>query len=138
LLNWLKGFKYKPKKVFIVHGEANAKEEFAKEAEHTLNMKCIVPQYETIYDIKAEDELEEINVFDSVYSDGAVVLNKEKKIIKLTEDVEKLRKLFDDALKLTQNHLNNENIKKESLIKINNNILELENEILNLTILSGK
>lgn len=137
LLNWLKGFKYKPKKVFIVHGEANAKEEFAKEVEHTLNMKCIVPQYETIYDIKA-DELEEINVFDSVYSDDALVLNKEKKIIKLTEDVEKLRKLFDDALQLTQNHLNNENIKKESLIKINNNILELENEILNLTILSGK
>ncbi|MDD4780587.1 MAG: MBL fold metallo-hydrolase [Tissierellia bacterium] len=139
LINWLKGFKDKPKKVFIVHGEPNSKEEFAKEVEGTLQMKCIIPQYETIYDIN-DYVLEEMNAYEinTEKSDDIEWLNKERKIIKLTEDVEKLRKLFDDALQLTQNYINNDNIKKESLIKINNNILELENELLNLTILSGK
>ncbi|MDD2493913.1 MAG: MBL fold metallo-hydrolase [Tissierellia bacterium] len=139
LINWLKGFKDKPKKVFIVHGEPNSKEEFAKEVEGTLQMKCIIPQYETIYDIN-DYVLEEMNAYEinTEKSDDIECLNKERKIIKLTEDVEKLRKLFDDALQLTQNYINNDNIKKESLIKINNNILELENELLNLTILSGK
>jgi metallo-beta-lactamase family protein len=45
--------------------------------------------------------------------------------------------LFENALKLTEGNLKKD-INLDSLNKINNNIIEIENEIINLTMLNGK
>jgi len=145
LLAWLQGFKEKPKKVFIVHGETESKADFAKEVTEKLGFSCIVPEYNTIYDIKSVDSMQEIQVDNKakLYEEAIVEIHKdietatEEQIKELTKDVEKLKILFENAVKLTEGQLKKD-INVESINKINNNIIEIENEIMNLTMLSGK
>ncbi len=139
LIKWLKGFKIKPKKVFIVHGEPEAKLEFANEITHTLGIDCIVPQYNTLYSISNISDVREINIAED---DSAVEnykpIDRDKQIKDLTKDVDELKKLFENALKLTEGYINKDDAKSDALNKINNNIKEIENEILNLTMLSSR
>lgn len=147
LLAWLQGFTEKPKKVFIVHGEAESKADFAKEVTEKLGLSCIVPEYNTIYDIKSVDSVEEFHIDNKaktkLYEEAVAEIHKdienatEEQIKELTKDVEKLKILFENALKLTEGQLKKD-INVESINKINNNIIEIENEIMNLTMLSGK
>lgn len=44
LLKWLEGFDVKPKKVFVVHGEKDAAEDFAGFVEQKLGMETVVPR----------------------------------------------------------------------------------------------
>lgn len=139
LMKWIKGFKEKPKKIFIVHGEPDSKADFAKEITETLKLNCIVPKYNTIYDIKTVASVEEIKIKDeAVFIDKDKEVDKEKQIQELTNNVKELKKLFENALRLTEGYLNKDDLKQESLNKINNNIKEIENEIFNLTMLSGR
>ncbi|MGB4439723.1 MAG: MBL fold metallo-hydrolase [Sedimentibacter sp.] len=137
LMNWLKGFKEKPKKIFIVHGESESKIAFAKEVKDTLNIDCIIPEYNKIYDIKNQSEVKEVVLEDA----GAVKIRqkaKENQISELLKEMEELKKTFEKALNNTEGYLKNDNINIEEYKKINNNIMSLENEILNLSILSSK
>jgi len=147
LLAWLQGFKEKPKKLFIVHGETESKADFAKEVTEKLGFSCIIPEYNTIYDINPVDSIKEIHVDNkaesNLYEKAIVELHKdietatEEQIKELTKDVEKLKILFENALKLTAGQLK-KGINVDSINKINNNIIEIEHEIMNLTMLSGK
>ncbi|HCS73081.1 MAG TPA: MBL fold hydrolase, partial [Clostridiales bacterium] len=58
LLDWLKHFKNNPR-VFIVHGEEDAKNEFAEEVEEKLGLECLVPEYNHVYEIRKR-QIEEI------------------------------------------------------------------------------
>jgi len=49
LLEWLKGFKEAPKKVFVVHGEPDAREDFSKKIEEELGFSTVVPQMNSEY-----------------------------------------------------------------------------------------
>lgn len=49
LLDWLKGFKEAPKKVFIVHGEPDARDEFSKKIEDELGFSTVVPKMNSEY-----------------------------------------------------------------------------------------
>lgn len=140
LINWLKGFKVKPKKVFVVHGEPEAKLEFADEITKTLGIDCIVPQYNKIYNISNISDVKEINISRDYTKDDEKykTVDRERQIKELTNDVAELKRLFENALKLTEGYINKDDIKSDSLNKINNNIKEIENEILNLTMLSGR
>ena len=52
LIKWLKGFKQKPKYVFIVHGEPSASIHFAQSIRETLNWNdVIIPTLQTTFDI---------------------------------------------------------------------------------------
>lgn len=147
LMKWLGGFKEKPKNVFIVHGELESKIDFAKSVTTELGLNCIVPEYNVIYDIKPFEHVNEIKFNDSdkttkldgLTSEVKKIIEKanEEQIKELTKDVEELRRLFENALKLTEGNLKKD-INLDSLNKINNNIIEIENEIINLTMLNGK
>lgn len=135
LLNWIEGFKEKPGKIFIVHGESQAKEAFAKEVENKFNINCIVPEYNVIYDIKKK------NIINEVVLDNTTKMQeqaKEEHIKELLIEVENLKAAFENALKNTEGYLKGQIINKEEFTKINNNILNLENEIMNLTMISAK
>jgi len=137
LMNWLKGFKEKPKKVFIVHGEQESKISFAQEVEDTLGINCIIPEYNKVYEIGKEFEVEEVLLEDK---DLAQIRQKAKEdqISDLLREIEKLKKIFDRALGNTEGFLKKDDINIDEYKKINNNILSLENEILNLSMLSSK
>jgi metallo-beta-lactamase family protein len=137
LMKWIGAFKKKPKKVFIVHGENDAKAEFAKAVEDNLSIECIVPQFSHIY------ELDENKIFVSKNSKDTQNLSKSiqpadtEKIDNLLKDIDSVKKLFNNALNLTQGSLNYD-VNAEKYNDISNRLIELENALMNLTILAGR
>lgn len=134
LLNWIEAFGEKPGKIFIVHGEKDSKEAFAKEVKNKFNIDCIVPEYNVIYDIKKKNIIKEI----SYKSDENRQEARAEHILELLNEVERLKNAFENALKNTEGYLKGQVIDKEKVTKINNNILSLENEIMNLTMINTK
>jgi len=45
ILDWLKNFKQKPKKVFITHGDQDSTASLKDKIENTFNWKCVIPEY---------------------------------------------------------------------------------------------
>ena len=60
LLSWLKGFRQKPRKLFIVHGEGQSKADFARDVEEQLGIDCIIPEYNQVYEIRSKSVVEEV------------------------------------------------------------------------------
>lgn len=142
LLNWLRGFKEKPNTVFIVHGEEESKLNFAKEVKETLGLHCIVPEYNVVYEIKKSQNIEEtvpaeVTLTESKRAATAKVNVNEKLINNLLADIDELKEIFYVAVEGTKKHLK-ENITLEDYKKINNTIIDLENELINLTMLSNE
>jgi len=54
LLKWLAGFKEKPKKIFLVHGEEEAKKSFAITAKNILGLDCTVVEDVSEYSLSDE------------------------------------------------------------------------------------
>ncbi len=142
LLEWLKGYKEKPNTVFIVHGEEESKLNFAREVKETLGLNTIIPEYNVVYEIKKSKNIERVPVFTSekvcakpeASSKGNV---NEKLISDLLTDVDELKQIFDVAFERTKKHVK-ENINMEDYKKINNTIIDLENELINLTMLTNE
>jgi len=145
LLNWLKGFKEKPKSVFIVHGEQESKLNFAKEVKETLGLNCIIPEYNKVYEIRKSKNIEEIHVAETetktAITSRAAFASKtnvnEKLINDLLADIEELKQIFEVAAERAKKHVT-ENINIDDYKKINNTIIDLENEVINLTMLTNK
>ena len=51
LIEWLKGFEDKPKKLFIVHGEEKSSNIFAERVEKELQWDTLIPEYLQIYQL---------------------------------------------------------------------------------------
>lgn len=145
LLNWLKGFKEKPKTVFIVHGEQESKLNFAKEVRESLGLNCIVPEYNVVYEIKKSKNIEEIqvteaetNTVDASRKAPATKGHVNEKLIKdLVADIEELKQIFEIAAERTKKHVT-QNINIDDYKKINNAIIDLENEVITLTMLTNE
>jgi metallo-beta-lactamase family protein len=136
MLEWLQGFKEKPKKVFLVHGEPDSKKEFAEEIEKQLGMSCIIPEYNTAYEIKSSTAMEEVDLSDELITGRRETANKEEVEI-LLKNLQDLKVMFENAFSKTEGYLKDQLVNKEAYKKINNNILELENELINLKMLGN-
>ena len=136
LLNWLRNFREKPGKLFLVHGEAESKAEFAGEVEKTLGIDCIVPVYNDIYEIKGKTAVEAIGSGEEKLS--ADRRQAEDPVRELRKEIQNLKKLFESSLDLAEIYINNAKIPADQYHRINNVLLDLEHDIVNLTALSGK
>jgi len=132
LLNWIGGFNEKPGNIFIVHGEKESKEAFAMEVKERFGINSIIPQYNVVYDIKKRNLINEV-----VFKDEKQKV-KDKQIQELLKEVDELRKAFENALSKTKGCLRLEDVDTDKFENINNNIKSLENEIMNLTMISAK
>lgn len=56
LLRWLRKFRTKPKKVFLVHGEEDVLPQFAAQIEQELNLTTYIPQYKETVELPAAGE----------------------------------------------------------------------------------
>lgn len=139
LLNWLKGFIEKPKTVFIVHGEHESKLNFAKEVKETLGLHCIVPEYNVVYDIKKSKNIEMVPVIDEKINTNTISRNKanEKLVNNLLADIEELKEIFEVTQDRIKKHVT-ENISIEDYKKVNNAIIDLENDLINLTMITNE
>ncbi len=135
LMNWLRDFKQKPKKIFIVHGEPQAKLDFAREVEETLGIGCIVPEYNEVYEVHRTIVKGSRPATLSSPEDMKV---SAEHIEELQRGLRNLKELFDNSVKLIDNNINPDSTTLSKYNQINNIILHLENELINLTLAGGK
>ncbi|MDO5441408.1 MAG: MBL fold metallo-hydrolase [Bacillota bacterium] len=123
LFAWLTGFEKMPKKVFLVHGEMEAKENFAKFVEERCGWQPVVVRGYNEYDLAAGDETE----------------NETAELaFALDEDVESLRRRISDMHSELESILYNTKlavdgeISVKRMVELKNNIAELEKDIYGL------
>ena len=131
LLEWLGGFKAKPKEIFLVHGEEAAKVEFAKKIMDTYGYDTTIIRNYDSYEL----ETGELITAEDVAMDSMGSLNTEE----LAKRVEEVHKHIDNALYQSK-LLANQKLSAERIAELNNILISLEKETINLgaTIADGE
>ena len=123
LLEWLKGFRKEPKRIFLVHGEPEAKESFAETVEKELGYHPVVVNGNSEY-ILEKDELVSADTVMEDAVDEETLNNLRKTLFEIHRSIEDI--LYNTKLAV------GENISGEKMAKINNMVLELEKSTINL------
>lgn len=127
LLNWVGGFKKKPKKVFIVHGEDNSAHNLSNEIESRFKMPTVVPSLGDTYEIESSDL--ELQVKGEDLS-KLYVKNIEFQMGKVKNQLEVMQGKKDQFL--------DEKLLNEDYDNINNRLIELNHILMDLNMLLGK
>lgn len=135
MLDWIRGFEEKPKKVFLVHGEDDAKASFAEEIEKTLGLSCIIPEYNKVYEVKKQQAVKETIVEEAEKISKAIDANQ---IEDLKKEIEEIKEIFEKTMANTKDYIDDSKINAEKYKDISNKILALQSEILNLSMVSTK
>lgn len=127
LLDWLKGFKKLPKKIFIVHGENESCTEFSKEINNKFNIGTIVPDMNDEFEIYGRSN--DNDSFENL-------------------DIEQQRKNIAKEFKLVVEEFNNLNNKSHRLLNqkllnknydlIKNKLIDLQQKLLDISVLLGE
>ena len=125
---WLKGFKNKPKKIFVVHGEEEATGEVSKKIEEELKIKTHIPELGETLTIELERVL---------FSEKVEIDKRNREIRELEEGIEKLKSTFWPLLQKLGYKANNSADSKK-LVKIRNKLIELQKDVLDLNMMLVK
>ncbi|OHW63420.1 ribonuclease [Andreesenia angusta] len=126
LLEWLSGFKSMPKKVFLLHGEEEAKHAFADTVKQALLYECTVVEDVSEYDLESDVRLS-IKDTRSKASIGSQIIKAKDKLYSIHND-------FEDIINLaTEKTMNDEKMNEAS-----NMILRIEEMVLKLKSLMGE
>ena len=123
LLAWLKGFQKEPKHIFLVHGEQQAKEDFAETVRKELGYDPVVVKGNSEFVLEKDEIVSETQAIDDAV-DAETVNNIRHNLLDIhrrTEDI-----LYNTNLALGGK------ISREKLSQINNIVLELEKSTINL------
>ena len=123
LLAWLGGFRKQPKHIFLVHGEPDAKADFAETVKETLGYEPIVVQGNSEY-VLQKDEIVNKNEAMQDAMDSEALESVKKNIGDIHRRLEGI--LYHTRLAV------NEALPPEKLAEINNIVLELEKYSVNL------
>ena len=122
---WIKGFKNKPKKVFVVHGEAEAAKYISKRIEEEIKIETYIPEIGETLKIEGERIL---------HGKKTELAKRDKEYKELEESIEKLKITFWPTLQRLENQANN-NANGEKLVKIRNKLIELQKDISDLSMM---
>ena len=125
LLQWLRGFQKEPKKIFLVHGEPEAKIDFAATIKAEIGYEVVVVNANAEYELEAASG-ELVNMEEAMAE--AV---DEKKINESRNNLFNVRRRLEDIIYNTDLAVGPET-SPEKLARINNIILELEKSAINL------
>jgi len=125
IMQWLRNFKKRPKKVFLVHGEQEALATLSDLIQHELNMTTIVPQIGDHFLLKGTDEIISIE-------EAEEKIQKEQQLFE--EEAEQLRELMTFVLEQIEEK-SKEELPIEEVAKLRNKIMELRKEGLELSLL---
>lgn len=123
LLEWLGGFKAKPKEIFLVHGEEEAKTVFSQKIKETFGYDSTIIRDYSSYEL----ETGELLTAESVAVDALDYLHSEE----LAKRVEEVHKHLENALYQTK-MLAGQNLSAERVAALNNILLSLEKDTVNL------
>lgn len=123
LLAWLGGFQKEPKHIFLVHGEPDAKEDFARTVEEKLGYHPIVVQGNSEYVLEKDEILNRQQAMRDAM-DNEALENVKKNIADIHRRLEGI--LYNTHLAVDSS------LSPEKLAQINNIVLELEKDSVNL------
>ena len=126
LMNWLKGFKKLPKKIFVVHGEKESTTGFAQFIKEELNVEAIVPNLNDQFDLDYHEVVPFIQKLPMT----------EGQQEELNLQVDDISVLFTHTLALSE-HVLGLKLSAEDYNKIKNQLIELEKDLLDLGMLLG-
>lgn len=123
LMTWLGGFQQQPKQIFLVHGEMDAKEDFAASIKSELGYDPIVVRGNSEYVLEKDEIVNIEQAMAEAVDDETVAKTKSNlaDIERRLEDIVATAKLAVDA-----------DIDPEKMARINNIVLELEKATINL------
>jgi len=122
---WLKGFKNKPKKIFVVHGEEEATKEMSERIEEELNIKTHIPELGESLTIEGEIV---------VFGEKVELEKRIKDYNEVEENIEQLKLKLLPILKRLEYKTNNR-FDDEELIKIKNKLIEIQKDVVDLNML---
>ncbi|MDO4545218.1 MAG: MBL fold metallo-hydrolase [Bacillota bacterium] len=123
LLTWLKGFQKEPKYIFLVHGEPEAKEDFAKTVKEQIGFDPIVVHGNSEFVL----EKDEIVNMEQAMADAI----DEETLDSTRNNLSDIHRRLEDIL-YNAKLVVDDDISPEKLAKINNIVLELEKSTINL------
>lgn len=129
LIKWLKGFKHFPEKVFIVHGEDDSRADFKKTVASIFGKDPIVPKLNEVFNCR-------IDTREPIETVTEVLLAKKDDLEELKGDLDHLKAIYQDTLKKTGDLLDDK-LKEDEFNLIKNKLIELERNIINLSMLLG-
>ncbi len=123
LMNFVYSFNnQKPKHIFLVHGEDEAKETLKQKIENEAKINVTIPSYGEKYELLDNPELLE-----------KIKTNKPKTIkSEIIQRLEKLQLEVDDMKASVQEDLGNPELKDEDMFRINQKMKDLEQNILKI------
>ncbi|MFZ5969387.1 MAG: MBL fold metallo-hydrolase RNA specificity domain-containing protein [Bacillota bacterium] len=122
LMDWMRGFKKPPKKVFVVHGEQDATANLAELIRQAFRTETIVPN------------LHDSFILNGVTRENPVDTIREKK--DQNKDVEAIFARFMDAVEHAEN-LVACTVSQENHDEVKNKLIQLEREIMNFNMILG-
>lgn len=133
LVDWLRGFQQVPKKIFLVHGEPDAKADLAKTVQEELGLELVVVNANSEYELEAASG-ELISM-----SEAMAEAVDERTINEARHNLFNVRRRLEDIIYNTDLAVG-QDTSPEQLARINNIILELEKSAINLgaTLTEGK
>lgn len=124
LIDWLKGLEKQPRQIFLVHGEMDAKEEFAKTVKEEVGFDTVVVKGNSEYELIRDEMITTKAAAEKEIDEGA--------INNTTSNIFSVHRRIEDILYNARQALNDENISPDKLAKINNIVMELEKNTMNL------
>lgn len=123
LLSWLSGFREKPSEVFLVHGETEAKHDFAKTIKNELGYEATVVDGVSEFILENNKILNKEQALKEAVNQESII-NIKKRISDIHYDLEKI--LYNTQLAI------DEELAPQRAAEIKNIVLELEKMSLNL------
>ncbi len=125
ILQWIKSFKNKPKKIFVVHGEEEATKEISGKIEEELSIKTYIPELGESVSIEGESVLP---------GERLEINGKSEELREIEESVEKLKSIFWLTLQRLE-HKTDHGVDSEELNNFKNKLIDIQKSILDLNML---
>ncbi|WP_129600169.1 MBL fold metallo-hydrolase RNA specificity domain-containing protein [Anaerophilus nitritogenes] len=127
LIDWMKGFKKLPKKVFIVHGEEDSSQAFSDLIQEKFHIDTIIPNIGYVFEIKD-------NMLTSYSKEILEPIKKKENIIK---ELQEIYTVFDNLVYKTDLLIDEKMLKKD-YDKLKNKLLELNQKLMDINMFLSK
>jgi len=125
ILQWIKSFKSKPQKIFVVHGEEEATEEISRKIKEELNIVTYIPELGESLSIEGKN----------VLPGGRLEIDRRSKELReIEENIEKLKSIFLPTFQRL-GYKTNGSADSEELNNIKNKLIEIQKGVLDLNML---
>ena len=125
VLQWIKNFKSKPQKIFVVHGEEEATREMSKIIEEELKIKTHIPELGETLSIEGE----------SILPGGKLEIDRRSKELRdIEKNIEEVESIFLPTFQRLEYEINSD-ANSEKLNNIKNKLIEIQKVMLDLNML---